>query len=110
MKKIFFSCATAILLLSTSCTKENLSRLNDIANHAGDDHGGISGGGKGESISASSVPDTVMNAFNTKYPGASVSEWKKLNNGNYKAEFAFNGENWESTFTATGDLLKEERN
>ena len=50
-----------------------------------------------------------MNAFNTKYPGASVREWKKLDNGNYKAEFTFNGDEWEATFSPTGDLLKEER-
>ena len=109
MKKIILPFATAILLFSTSCTKENLSHLDDIVNNAGDDHGGGSGSGKGEHISASNVPDTVMNAFNSKYPGAAVSEWKKLDNGNYKVEFTFNSENREATFTASGDLVKDER-
>ena len=109
MKKIILPIAAAILLMATSCTKENLSRLDDIANQAGDDHGGGSGSGKGENISSSSVPDAVMNAFNTKYPGATVNEWKKLDNGNYKVEFSFNGESWEATFTSSGDLVKEER-
>lgn len=110
MKKIILSFAAATLLLTTSCTKEDLSRLNDITNNAGaDDHGGGSGSGKGENIPASSVPDTVMNAFNTKYPGASVNEWKKLDNGNYKVEYAFNGENRETTFTADGVIVKDER-
>ena len=110
MKKLILSFAAATLLLTTSCTKENLQRVSDITNSAGgDDHGGGSGGGKGENISASSVPDTVMSAFNTKYPGASVKEWKKLDNGNYKVEFAFNGENRETTFTAEGVIVKDER-
>ena len=109
MKKIILPLATAIVLVSTSCTKENLSRLDDIVNNASDDHGGGSGSGKGENISASSVPDTVMNAFNAKYPGASVNEWKKLDNGNYKVEFTFNGESREATFTAAGELVKDER-
>jgi hypothetical protein len=109
MKKIILPFAAAALLFTTSCTKENLSRLDDIVNNAGDDHGGGSGSGKGENIAASSVPDTVMNDFNAKYPGASVREWKKLENGNYKVEFDFNGDSWESTFTASGELVKEER-
>ena len=109
MKKIILPFAAAAILFSTSCTKDNLSRLDDIVNNAGDDHGGGSDSGKGENISASSVPDAVMNAFNAKYTGASVKEWKKLDNGNYKVEFNFNGESWESTFTPSGDLVKEER-
>ena len=109
MKKVITPLVLAIVLTSTSCTKENLSRLDDIVNNAGDDHGGDAGSGKGEHISASSVPDSVMNAFNSKYPGATVNEWKKLDNGNYKAEFTFNGESRESIFTASGELVKEER-
>jgi len=109
MKKIILPFATAIVLLTTSCTKENLSRLDDIVNNASDDHGGSSGSGKGENIPASTVPEDVMNAFNNKYPGASVKEWKKLDNGNYKVEFSFNSESWESIFTVSGDLVKEER-
>ena len=109
MKKIILPLAAAVLLMSASCTKENLSRLDDIVKNAGDDHGGGSGSGKGENISASSVPEAVMNAFNAKYADAVANEWKKLDNGNYKVEFTFNGENFESTFTVSGDLVKEER-
>ena len=109
MKKIIMPFAAAIVLMATSCTKENISRLDDIVNNAGDDHGGGSGSGKGENIPASSVPEPVMNAFNTNYPGAAVKEWKKLDNGNYKVEFTFNGNEMESIFTASGDLVKEER-
>ena len=94
-------------MVVTSCTKENLSRLQDVVN-TGDDHGGASGGGSGEHISASSVPDTVTNAFNEKFSGAVVSEWKKLDNGNYKVEFTLNGENWEAIFSAIGELVKQE--
>lgn len=97
-----------VAMLAGSCTKENISRLDDIVNS--DDHGGGSGSGHGgDNIPASSVPTDVMNAFNDKYPGASVREWKKLDNGNYKAEFTFNGGDWEATFSATGELLKAER-
>ena len=109
MKKIILPFAAAVLLMATSCSKENISRLEDIVNNSGDDHGGGSGGGGGDNIPASSVPAAVMSAFNTKYPDASVREWKKLDNGNYKAEFTFNGQEWESIFSAAGDLLKEER-
>jgi hypothetical protein len=108
MKKIILLLAV-VSFLTISCTKENISRLEDAISQNGDDHGGNSGGGGGENIPASAVPDAVINAFNTKYPGASVREWKKLDNGNYKAEFSFNGGEWESVFSATGDLLKEER-
>ena len=108
MKKFILPLAAVIVLMSSSCTKENLSRVDDIFNNGTDDHGGSSGGG-GENIPASSVPGAVMDAFNAKYPGAAVGEWKKLENGNYKAEFTFDGQQWESTFSASGDLLKEER-
>ena len=108
MKKFILPLAAVIVLMSASCTKENLSRVDDIFNNGSDDHGGTSGSGGGDNIPASSVPGAVMDAFNAKYPGASVSEWKKLDNGNYKAEFTFNEEQWESTFSASGDLLKEE--
>lgn len=108
MKKVILPLALMVML-STSCTKENISRLEDVVNNGADDHGGSSGGGGGDDISSSQVPEAVTNAFNTKYPGADVSEWKKLDNGNYKVEFTFDGDKWESTFTATGDLVKEER-
>lgn len=108
MKKIILPLAMMVML-STSCTKENISKLQDVVNNGADDHGGGSGGGGGDHISASDVPEAVMNAFNTKYPDAAVREWKKLDNGNYKVEFTFNGNSMESTFSAAGDLLKEER-
>ena len=109
MKKFILPFVAVIVLMSASCTKENLSKVEDILNNGTDDHGGSSGGGGGDNIPASSVPVAVMDAFNAKYPGASVSEWKKLDNGNYKAEFTFDGQKWEATFSASGDLLKEER-
>ena len=107
MKRIILPVAL-LFMVATSCTKENLSRLQDVVN-TGDDHGGGSGGGSGEHISASSVPDSVMSAFNEKFAGAVVSEWKKLDNGNYKVEFTFDGDKWEAIFTAVGELIKEER-
>ncbi len=109
MKKFILPLAAVFVLMSTSCTKENLSRVDDIFNNGSDDHGGGSGSGRGENIPASSVPGAVMDAFNAKYPGASVSEWKKLDNGNYKAEFTFDGLRWESIFSVAGDLVKEEQ-
>lgn len=107
MKK-FILPAALLFMVTTSCTKENISRLQDVVN-TGDDHGGASGGGGGNNIPSSGVPDSVMNAFNNKYPGAGVIEWKKLDNGNYKVEFNFNGNRWEATFSPNGELLKEER-
>ena len=110
MKKIILPLAAAIALMTASCTKENISRLQDVVNNGTDDHGGNSGGGGGgDEIPASGVPDSVTVAFNGKYPGAAVLEWKKLDNGNYKVEFTFDGGKWEATFSPAGDLLKEER-
>jgi hypothetical protein len=110
MKKIILPLAAAIVLMSTGCTKENISRLQDVVNNGADDHGGNSGGGGGgDDISSSSVPDSVMVSFNGKYPGAAVIEWKKLDNGNFKVEFTLDGDKFEVTFSPSGDLLKEER-
>ena len=76
MKKFILPLAAVIVLMSASCTKENLSRVDDIFNNGTDDHGGSSGSGGGENIPASSVPGAVMDAFNAKYPGACETNGK----------------------------------
>jgi hypothetical protein len=119
----------ALLALSvSSCTKESSlstpaivaasssnSGLDDVGfddhgNHSGrDDKGGNVASGGGQNISAASVPTAVKTAFKARYPTASSIEWKKLSNGNYKAQFWFKNLRFEATFSAAGKLLKEER-
>jgi len=51
----------------------------------------------------------VLSAFNTRYPDATRIEWKKLSDGNFKAEFFRGSVRWQAIFTAAGNLVKEER-
>lgn len=119
MKKILSVLAVAAITMS-SCSKDaltsppsSLSATSVDASHgsddpAGNDRGGGLNGGGGTRISAASVPMMVMNAYKSKFPGATRAEWKKLN-GNYKVEFYRNGVKWEAIFSPAGKLLKLER-
>ena len=108
MKRLFF--AMIITALSVSSCDKILSRPGDDSSSIfGDDHGGNSGSGGGTNISASSVPTAVMNAFKSQFPAATGTEWKKLNNGNYKAQFFVTGVKWEVTYTAAGVQVKLEK-
>lgn len=103
-------------MLATSCSKDSLSGVDDTVASAsrgsddapGDDHGGNIGGGGGEKIPMSKVPAAVLKAFNAKYPSAMNPQWKKLDNGNYKVEFYLNSVKWQSVFSPSGTLLKQE--
>ncbi len=55
------------------------------------------------------VPQVVLTAFRTRNPNDNVWEWKLTNNGTWKAHFARNGVQWETTFSATGTFISEER-
>ena len=114
MRRIFL----ALIVFSFdagSCTKESLTGSSITATTADASHGsddGISGtssSGGGSNISAASVPASVMNAYKAKFPGATRAEWKKLSNGTYKVQFYRNGVRWEAIFSASGTLLKLER-
>jgi hypothetical protein len=107
MKRIFFVLAM-VVVTATSCDKVLEAPNNSILSSS-DDHGGSSGGGGGTNISASSVPAAVRTAFNSQFPTATGTEWKKLNNGNYKAQFFVNGVKWEVIYTAAGVQVKLER-
>lgn len=114
MRQIFL----ALIVFSfavTSCTKESLTggsinATSTDASHGSDDgiNNTIASGG-GSNISSSSVPMAVMNAYKAKFPGATRAEWKKLSNGTYKVQFYRNGVRWEAIFSASGMLLKVER-
>lgn len=108
MKRIFLMALT-LSLLATSCSKDTLSRIEDNIGRNGDDHGGGSGSGRGTNISAADVPDAVMNAYQSKYPDAAGAEWKKLDTGNFKVQFFVGDAKFETTFTPSGDIVKEER-
>jgi hypothetical protein len=110
MKRII-SAMIMIALIATSCNKV----LGDDFNIPGtDDHGGNSGSGNsssggGTNISASSLPAAVKASFNSQFPSATNIEWKKLNNGNYKAQFYNGGIRWEVSYTSAGTQVKLER-
>jgi hypothetical protein len=62
-------------------------------------------------ISSSDVPDTVMKAFTTKYPGATEVEWEaEKDDGKlyYEAEFRLEGKRKEAYFRPDGTFTKEE--
>lgn len=109
MKRLFFAMLFTTLALS-SCDKI-LSRPGDDSSgiFGTDDHGGNSGSGGGSNIAASSVPSAVMASFKSQFPAATGAEWKKLNNGNYKAQFFVAGVKWEVTYTAAGVQVKLEK-
>ena len=108
MKKEIASVFIAALL-ATACTKERHGA--DDALPATERHGGgtedkTSSGGR---IGASDVPATVLNAFNTQFPNATRTEWKKLSNGNYKVQFVSGSVRYEATYTPAGTRVKLER-
>lgn len=108
--KRFLLVALSFSLLATSCSKDTLSRIEDnLSSSTGDDHGGGSGSGRGSNISAADVPEAVINVYQSKYPDATGAEWKKLDTGNYKVQFFLGDARLETTFTAAGDIVKEER-
>jgi hypothetical protein len=120
MKKAIFPLTLMIFpivlvaMFAAACNKDNLPRLPNTSgiglndDRGFDDHGSDSGGGGGENISASQVPDAVMEAFNAKYTNTENVEWKKLDNGNYKVEFFQGTLKVQATYSDTGVLLKEE--
>ena len=114
MRQIFLA-LIVFSFVAGSCTKESLTgdaitATSTDASHGSDDGvSSTSGSGGGTNISASSVPVSVMNAYKAKFPGATRAEWKKLSTGAYKVQFYRNGVKWEAIFSATGTLLKLER-
>ncbi|MEP7238959.1 MAG: hypothetical protein ABI685_13865 [Ferruginibacter sp.] len=54
------------------------------------------------------VPQVVLTAFRTRNPNDNVWEWKLTNNGTWKAHFARNSVQWETTFSASGTFISEE--
>lgn len=61
-----------------------------------------------EVICLAAVPQTVLDAFKTKFPGEVVFEWKLTSDGNWKAHYMKGTVKWEATFSAAGALLKNE--
>ncbi|HLO82096.1 MAG TPA: hypothetical protein VK166_14105 [Chitinophagaceae bacterium] len=103
MKKIIAAIIVGSVLM-TSCSKD-LPGGNDVvaAAKAGEDN--PNGGGGNNTVN---VPSAVLAAFNTRYPDATNIQWKKLSDGNYKAEFYRGGVKWQAIFTPAGSLVKEE--
>ena len=61
-------------------------------------------------VAASEVPDTVKNAFNTKYPGASEVIWEDAHEGDsptFKVKFKKDDKYWKAEFKSDGSFVKE---
>jgi uncharacterized membrane protein YkoI len=85
MKNLFIITAAASLLLS-SCASEF-------------------------DITEADVPQIVKDAFKTKYPNATASEWEvEKSEGRlvFEAEFKMDGKNKEAEFKPDGTFIKEE--
>ncbi|TWI81294.1 hypothetical protein IQ13_2311 [Lacibacter cauensis] len=92
--------AILVFLTVSSCTQ-----VNDLVPSTDD-----SLSAKGATISAASVPATVMNAFTTKYPTAGGEiEWQKEDGNTYKVKFWLGAERWQAIFSSTGSFLSEKR-
>lgn len=85
-------------VLMTSCSKDN--PLDAAARGSNS---------TGVEDKVTTAPAAVLSAFNTRYPGATNIQWKKLSDGNYKAQFLLGGVKWEAIFTPDGTLVKQER-
>jgi hypothetical protein len=62
-------------------------------------------------IASSDVPQSVIAAFTSKYPGASDTEWeveKEEGKLYYEAEFKIDGKKKEAYFRPDGTFTKEE--
>jgi hypothetical protein len=62
-------------------------------------------------ITSSDVPQTVITAFTSKYPGATDTEWeieKEDSRLYYEAEFKVDGKRKEAYFKPDGTFTKEE--
>lgn len=105
MKKIL-SLIVISSFLMTSCTKQQHGADDLIPQQQGVEDNFNGGGG----INTLSVPAPVLSAFVARYPDASKIEWKKLSDGNFRAEFFRGAVKWQAIFTMSGTLVKEEHN
>ncbi len=63
--------------------------------------------GCAQELKESDVPQAVKDAFNTKYPGTTVTKWEKEGEA-YEAEYTANGKEMGAEFKADGTFIKEE--
>jgi Putative beta-lactamase-inhibitor-like, PepSY-like len=64
-----------------------------------------------QEISASEVPEPVMNAFQSKYPNITAKKWIKENEKSksvYEAKFKNNNKDVEAEFDENGNFIEEE--
>ena len=64
-----------------------------------------------QEISASQVPQPVMNSFQTKYPNVTVDKWiqeKEKGKTIYEAKFKNNNKDVEAEFDENGAFIEEE--
>lgn len=95
-------------VLTTACTKQSHGS-DDLIPHQQGVEDNPNGGG-GNNVTLSTVPAAVTGAFTARYPGAVSIQWKKLSDGNFKAEFMRGAVKWQAIFTPAGTLVKEEHN
>ena len=89
--------AMILSVLFTSCTKPT---TDDLFPGRGfeDNRGGNN----------ATIPAAVLSAFNNRYSSVTGVEWKQLSDGNFKVEFFKSSVKWQTIFTPTGAIVKEE--
>jgi len=105
MKKLFFAVLVPIMV-ATACTKHTGTDDSTASSRNGSGSQDNPNGGGGNNTT--SVPMSVLSVFNNRYPDATRIEWKKLADGNYKAEFFRGSVKWQVIFTPSGNVVKEE--
>jgi len=105
MKKLFFA-LLVLIMVATACTKHTGTDDSTASGRNGSGSEDNPNGGGGNNTTT--VPIAVLSVFKTRYPDATRIEWKKLADGNYKAEFFRGAVKWQVILTPSGNVVKEE--
>ncbi len=108
-----FSGATQVEWLSISSSNSSSKEFEVEFNHLNQRHEARfddNGTEKHHSITCieAPVPQVILTAFRSTHPTDNVYEWKLRNDGTWKAHFMRGTVKWETTYSATGVLIKEE--
>ena len=93
-------------MVATACTKH--TGTDDSTSSSRNGSGSEDNPNEGGGSNTSSAPVALLSIFSSRYPDATRIEWKKLSDGNYKAEFFRGAVKWQVIFTPSGNVVKEE--